>query len=108
MRAPAIGALRRRLTLELPVATPDGAGGRTLAWQAAGEVFAEVEPRRRTERVEDGRLAGVVTHRITLRRRDDVAGGCRFRDGVRVFRVLTVEDADPARRFLRCRTEEER
>lgn len=108
MKAPSIGALRRRLTLEVPVATPDGAGGRTIAWQAAGEVYAEVEPRRRTERVEDGRLAGVVTHHITVRRRDDVAGGCRFVDGARVFRVLAVEDADPARRFLRCLTEEER
>ena len=108
MTAPRIGALRQRLTLEQPVTAPDGAGGRTTAWTAAGEVFGEVRPLRRTERVEGGRLAGVVTHRITTRHRADVEGGWRFAAGARRFRILVTEPADPAGRFLACLAEEER
>ena len=77
----AIGELRRRLTLEAASDTPDGAGGAIRAWVPVGSVFARVEPRRRRESVEDGRAVGVVTHCVTIRRRDDVdALGLQLRE----------------------------
>lgn len=103
----AIGELRRRLTLEAASNTPDGAGGAIRAWVPVGSVFARVEPRRRRESVEDGRAVGVVTHCVTIRRRDDVDGRVRFVGDGATYRVVAVEDADPQRRFQDCWCEEE-
>ena len=44
------GRLRLQLVLEKAAATPDGAGGATLAWSAAATVFADVTPVRAEER----------------------------------------------------------
>jgi len=103
----AIGALRRRLTIEAADEAPDQAGGLVRTFTPVATVFAAVAPRRRRETVDDGRQVGLVTHRITIRWRDDVSGATRFRAGGVTYRVLAVEDADPARRFLDCWCEEE-
>lgn len=104
--SPRIGLLRRRIALEAAVDAPDGAGGFTRTWTAVGAVFGAVRPLRLRDGGEDGRPVGVVTHEITLRRRA-VTGGMRLvADGVR-YRVVAVEDADPARRFVTCLCEEE-
>lgn len=103
----AIGELRRRLTIEAATDLPDGAGGAVRTWASLGEVFARIEPRRRREAFDDGRAVGLVTHRITIRRRDGMGGAVRFAgDGV-TYRVLAVEDADPQRRFQEFWCEEE-
>lgn len=103
----AIGELRRRLVIEAATDEPDLAGGVVRTFEPIGEVFAKITPRRRRESVDDGRQVGVVTHLITIRRRADVTGECRFVEGATVYRVLAVEDADPQRRFLDCWCEEE-
>lgn len=102
-----IGALRRRLEIEVAVDTADGAGGATRSWAPLGTVFGQIVPRRRRETVDDGRQVGVVTHLITIRWRGDVSGGARFSSDGTTYRVLAVEDADPYRRFLDCWCEEE-
>lgn len=102
-----IADLRRRLVMEAASDAPDGAGGGVRTWQPVDSVFAEVEPRRRRESVDDGRRVGLVTHRIVLRFRTDVAGDVRFVDGTTRYRVLAVEPHDARRRFLECLCEEE-
>ena len=103
----AIGDLRRRVTIEAAEDAPDGTGGVARTWVAIGDVFARITPRRRREAVQAGRQVGVVTHRITMRWRDDIDGELRLvSDGV-TYRVLAVEDADPMRRFIDCWCEEE-
>jgi SPP1 family predicted phage head-tail adaptor len=47
-----------------------------------------------------------VTHRITLRHRDGVASGMRFRRQARLFDILTVHDPDESGRYLVCRVRE--
>lgn len=103
----AIRELRNRLRLEAPIDRSDGAGGTARTYRAVATVFGKVEPRRRSEGVEAGRVVGLVTHRITVRHREDVKGGMRFLCHGRLFRVKSVEDADPLRRFLTCWCEEE-
>ncbi|WMS41694.1 phage head closure protein [Acuticoccus sp. MNP-M23] len=102
-----VGELRRRLTLEAASDVADGRGGMVRTWATLDTVFAAVTPRRRREDVVNGREVGLVTHRITIRWRGDVTGDMRFADGDRLYRVLSVEDADPVRRFLDCWCEEE-
>jgi len=107
VRAPTVGELRRRLVIERASEAADGAGGAVRSFTPVASVWARIEPRRRGESVEHGRRVGEVTHRIVIRRRDGIDGSVRFVSGGVRYRVLAVEDLDPARRFLRCLCEEE-
>jgi SPP1 family predicted phage head-tail adaptor len=101
------GRLRHRVVLEEAVATPDGAGGESLAWQAAATLWGSIRPVKDGERTAAGHLAGVVTHRVAMRRRDDVTGAKRLTHRGRAFRILAVRDPDEARRFIEVLCEEE-
>jgi SPP1 family predicted phage head-tail adaptor len=105
--APTIGELRQRLVIERASEVADGAGGAIRTWSAVSTVFARIEPLRRRETVADGRSAGFVTHRITIRHRADITGDVRFVSGGARYRVLAVSALDPKRRFLACLCEEE-
>ena len=48
-----------------------------------------------------------VTHRITIRKRNDIRSGMRFVKGARVFEIETVHDPDETGRYLVCRVREE-
>jgi len=105
----AIGEMRRRLTLEAPVETPDGAGGVVRTHAAVATVWAAVTPltpaglAARSDVVADA-LGASVTHRIVIRAGREVTLRHRLREGERIFRVLSVRDPD--RRFLEILAEE--
>jgi SPP1 family predicted phage head-tail adaptor len=101
------GRLRLRLVLEKAAATPDGAGGATLAWSAAATVFADVMPVRAEERQGGEGVSDTTLHRIVIRHRGDVSAGDRFRLGERLFAIKSVTDRDEDGRFLVCLAEEE-
>lgn len=103
------GALSRRMTLETLVATPDGAGGCNVEWQALGTIWADVRPASGRED-----LAGVqprprVTYRMIVRSAPVGApsrprADQRLREGLRVFDILAVSDC--GERFLEILAEE--
>jgi head-tail adaptor len=104
--------LNRPLVLEERVEVGDGAGGLTTSWTALGTLWAEVDARSGRE----GRLGGAVVARASFRItvRGAAVGAAsrprpdqRFRDGVRVFRILAVTEADAGARFLTCFAQEE-
>jgi SPP1 family predicted phage head-tail adaptor len=99
------GWLRHRVVIEVAEAASDGAGGETLAWETLATVWALIEPVSAAERVVAERLTGVVTHRITMRFRDDVTGGMRVLFRGKRYRVLTASDPDERRRYLLLKTE---
>jgi SPP1 family predicted phage head-tail adaptor len=101
------GWLRHRVTFETPEATPDEAGGATITWTPLATVWAHVEPTADREEIAADHLSGVVTHRVTIRWRDDIAGGMRIAYRGRHFRVLTVHDPEETWRYLVVRAEEE-
>ncbi|WP_163269011.1 phage head closure protein [Chelativorans alearense] len=101
------GRLRTELVLEAAVTAADGAGGHTESWQEVATVFAHVEPVRATNFFGAGQAHEEVTHRVTLRFRDDVASGMRFVKEGRVLEIVTVRDADETGRYLVCRVREE-
>jgi SPP1 family predicted phage head-tail adaptor len=104
--ASAPGRLRLQLALEKATASPDGAGGATLAWAAVATLFADVTPLRAEERPRGEGLADMVLHRIVVRHRDDVLPGDRFRLGERTFLILAVSDPQEDGRYLACLAEE--
>src|SRR5690606_1569352 len=100
------GALRTRLVLQAVTSVPDGLGGFTESWSDVATVFARIEPAAADSRFGAGQTLEAVTHRITLRRRGDVAADMRFAGGGRIFQIVAVHDPDASGRYLLCRTRE--
>ncbi|MEO0343564.1 MAG: head-tail adaptor protein [Pseudomonadota bacterium] len=91
--------LTRRLVLEEPSRTPDGAGGFTELWSNLGYIWAQIEPiGAGTEGVPEG-LGARLRTRITMRAapvgssRRPVTGQ-RLREGARAFEVEVVTEAE--------------
>jgi len=105
--ASAAGRLSARLDIETATPTPDGAGGSEPVWSAVATVSAELVPLKAEERDVGEGLGDLVTHRIVIRKRADVAPGDRFRLGTRLFRIRSATDPEEDGRFLVCLCEEE-
>lgn len=101
------GMLSHELVLEKPVETTDGAGGFTTVWDSVATIWAKLEPINPEREFWSGRSVSEQTHRVTLRHRDDVRQGMRFRRQARLFPILAVQDADETGRYLIARTREE-
>jgi head-tail adaptor len=107
MRAPLndIGALNRRLVLEAPAETGDGAGGVTRTYETAATLWAQVTPvSARSDSAGDG-LGAVLRHRIVMRARNGISMRHRLRDGTRVYRIIAMRETVD-RRFLEIDVEE--
>jgi len=103
--------LSRRLILEERGGTPDGAGGRSKIWIPLGTLWAEVVARTGREGIVAGRETPEQPYRVTVRGAPVGAASRprpsqRFREGTRVFNILSVAEADPEGRYLVCMAEE--
>lgn len=103
-----IGEFRHRLTLQAADEIEDGAGGVTRTWQSLGAVWAAIAPLSADDRMIADRRLGQLTHRITLRHRNDITLSHRFVLGARVFTIRAVRDPDERGRHIECLAEEER
>ncbi|MVA99880.1 phage head closure protein [Nitratireductor sp. CAU 1489] len=101
------GALRTRLTLEVAETVVDATGGHVENWNAVATLFARLEPVAASSRFGPDQRIERVTHHITIRHRDDVASGMRFRAGARLFAIRHLHDPDESGRYLVCQSEEE-
>jgi head-tail adaptor len=104
--------LTSKLVLERLDAVPDGAGGQHESWEPLGTVWGEVTPRTGRETAGEAGQVSVTGFRITVRAAPQGHSARplpeqRFRDGVRVFRINSVTEADPGGRFLTCICDEE-
>jgi SPP1 family predicted phage head-tail adaptor len=100
------GLLNRRLTLEAPVDSSDGAGGVVRGFETAATLWAEVTPVSAARAFEAERLGARITHRIGIRFSGDITTKHRFRDGGRIFRIVSLRDRDGRKRFLQIEAEE--
>ena len=103
MTAP--GELNRRLVLEAPAETADGAGGVTVTYGAVATLWAKVEPVSARSVVVADAPGATVTHRITVRSYALITTRHRFTEGARVYRIVTLRE-DATRRFLVIGAEE--
>lgn len=88
------GELNRRLVLEAPVETADGAGGIARDFAAVATVWGSVVSlSARADMFAAGRAAA-ITHRIVIRRGPQVTVRHRFRDGERIYAVIAVSEND--------------
>ncbi len=105
-------ALNRPLVLEEATSLPDGMGGFLQSWVALGELWAEVRAGTGREVLADAVTTSHVVWRISVRGAPPGAPSRprpdqRFRDGVRIFRILSVAERDPQGRYLLCLAREE-
>lgn len=104
--------LNRLLTLEALLRTPDGAGGYLETWVSQGTLWAELKAGSGNEAQGAGVSLSRTRYRITVRAAPFGAPSRpkpehRFREGARVFRILSVAEADTAARYLTCLATEE-
>jgi SPP1 family predicted phage head-tail adaptor len=98
--------LRHRLTLEQLQREEDEGGGFTETWVEVAELWADLRPVGGSEAVEADRVAGRVTHEVSLRHRPGVQPAMRFRKDARLFHIVTVISVDERNRWLKCQCEE--
>ncbi len=103
---PSIGDLTHRLRLEAPIRTSDETGGAALTWALIAEVYASIRSVSGSERLENDRLAGAITHAIWLRHRAELTTQHRLSYGTRIFEIRAILDRDGRHRFVECRCEE--
>jgi SPP1 family predicted phage head-tail adaptor len=100
-----IGDLNRRLLLEAPAETDDGAGGAIRHYDVVTTLWAQVTPLGGSRVIQAHSLGAVLRFRIVIRMRDDVTTRHRFLDGAHVYRVVAAR-ASADRRFLEIDAEE--
>jgi head-tail adaptor len=104
--------LNRALVLEQANRVADGAGGFSVVWSAVGTLWAEVKSGTGRDVAGEEVTTSSIQHRITVR---GAAMGApsrpkpaqRFCEGVRIFTILAVTEADPRGQFLTCFVREE-
>jgi SPP1 family predicted phage head-tail adaptor len=103
MTAP--GDLNRRLLLEAPVETDDGAGGVTRLYDVVTVLWAQVVPLSVAADVTADKAGAAARYQIVVRERSDITTRHRFQDGAHIYRVLAVRPSAD-RRFLAIEAEE--
>jgi len=93
------GELNRRLVLEAPVESADGAGGVTRSYAPVMTLWAKVEPLSARGGVVADAAGATITHRIIVRRRSAASTRHRLVEGDTIYRIVTLRD-DATRRFL--------
>ena len=103
-----IGRMRHRLTLEAPVESDDGAGGRSLAWTAIATVWGAIEEVSGQEAAPEEAEIELRRLRITVRASVEIRASRRFVAGDRIIDILGVRDAEGRGRYLLCDCRERR
>jgi len=109
MKAP---NLNRKLLLEAPQKTPDGAGGYTISWAPLGTLFGALIAQSGREAAGFATPLSRVPYKIIVRAAPIGAAsrpqaGQRLRDGVRIFAIVAMAEYDPGGRYLTCHAQEE-
>ena len=100
-----IGALDRRLILQAPVETPDGAGGVTRSYDAVATLWGSVTPLAARADIAAESRGAALRVRIVMRLLDDATTRHRIVDGAHTYTVTALREI-AGRRFLEIDVEE--
>jgi head-tail adaptor len=84
------GNLNRRLVLQAPDETADGAGGVVRGYANVALLWAQVTPQAMRADVAAASRGAVQRFRILIRRRNDVTTRHRFADGAAIYCVIAA------------------
>lgn len=97
------GDLRHAVRFQESVQTADGSGGYTAVWQdiaTHAADFAEIKVLSAAAQLAYGQLQTVVTHRLRVRFRQDVAPRMRVVTAEGVYDIVAVIDREGLRAWL--------
>jgi len=100
------GRLSARLALEMSADLSDGQGGLLEDWTVVAELWGRIEALRSKAGEVAGAATAPVTHRVTIRYRDDIRHAMRFVYRDRTLLIRSLRDPDESRRYLVCDCEE--
>lgn len=101
-----LSAMNTRFAVEMPVETPDGAGGQERSYLAFGALWGQLKLVSGEERWRADRAEQALRWRIETRWRTGIEAGMRLKAGARVFDILSAADPDGTRRRLLIEAEE--
>ena len=94
------GYLKDRVGLLEQTSTNDPQWGSTPEWTPKGTIWAAVTPVSATERAANAGVQSAISHRVTMRWRDDVTSKHRLVYRGRVLEIVGAYDPDGRRREL--------
>jgi SPP1 family predicted phage head-tail adaptor len=97
-----IGTMRHRIALQNSTPSGDSRGGSSLSWATADTVWAEVKPLSGSEALRGMEMQDRITHRITIRFRDDITINAKSRVlwGSRIFNIRSVRNIDERGKYI--------
>lgn len=102
------GKLKRRVTLQTFTQTDDGAGGFIDGWQDITTVWASITPLQGRELYQAQQVDAEVTHRVTIRYRENVNSDMRILYNNRELTIQSIINVDENNRFLELICQERR
>jgi head-tail adaptor len=100
-----IGDMNRRLVLEAPAESDDGAGGVTRLYDVVTVLWGQVTPLAASADITADSLGAVLRFRIVTRARDDITTQHRLLDGAHIYRIVAARPSADWR-FLEIDAEE--
>lgn len=100
------GMLRTQLDLQSCMDVSDEQGGVDRSWSSIAALFGHMEPVGAKREVRGRSREANISHKITIRYRDDIKNDMRFLRGERELLIHTVHDLDETSRYLICHCEE--
>lgn len=104
-----IGKLRERVTFQQESRVADGGGGHALSWANIGTnptVWARVKPISGREQIQAMQLAGILTHRVTVRHRTDITTSMKIVWGSISLNIRSIINPDEKSKYLELLCEE--
>lgn len=98
--------LRWRITIEQLVLSDDGQGGHSESWSTLATPWAKLEPLSASQIWHAQQLEHRVTHKITIRYRNDIESNMRILFEGRIFHIKSFRDLESQKRFTEIMAEE--
>ncbi len=100
--APSLGSLRERVELQSKTQTIDSAGGHQNTFVSLATVWAQVTSLAGSMTGFGDARAAKITHSVVLRFRSDLKPGDRIIYRTAVLEIVSAEDLNGRRAYLRC------
>ncbi len=102
-----IGDMRHRITFQSGAEIEDEHHGHTIQWNNIATVWAKVDPVSGNEFYYSQQLKNTITHKITIRYRNDINVEMRIIFETRVMKIESMINLEEGNRFILLRCEEE-
>ncbi len=103
-----IGALRHRILFQSEEKISDDAHGHTSIWNDVAVTWADIEPLAGRELYYAQQIKNTISHKITIRYREDINEEMRIIFGIRIFKIESIINIKEQKKLLLLRCEEKR